>query len=65
MCLDSIYSDGYSFQIEMHYRAWKKGFHLIEIPILFIDRLAGQSKISKKIIVEAFFIVWKLKWSTR
>jgi len=62
ICLDGIHSDGYSFQIEMHYKAWKAGFQILEIPIIFADRYAGRSKISKKIIFEAFFIVWKLRW---
>ncbi len=60
--LDSVKSNGYSFQIEMKYRMWKKGFKLIEIPIVFIDRRAGVSKMSKKIVYEAAFLVWKLKF---
>jgi dolichol-phosphate mannosyltransferase len=60
--LDSIHSDGYSFQIEMHYKTWKKGFKLFEIPIIFADRYAGKSKISRRIVIEAFLIVWKLRW---
>jgi dolichol-phosphate mannosyltransferase len=60
--LDSIHSDGYSFQIEMHYKAWKAGFKILEIPIIFADRYAGRSKISRRIVIEAFFIVWKLRW---
>lgn len=58
--LDKIHSEGYSFQIEMHYRAWQKGFKLKEIPIIFIDRPYGSSKMSKQIIWEAFLVVWKL-----
>jgi dolichol-phosphate mannosyltransferase len=60
--LESVKSNGYSFQIEMKYRMWKKGFKLIEIPIVFIDRRAGVSKMSKKIVYEAAFLVWKLKF---
>lgn len=60
--LDSVKSNGYSFQIEMKYRMWKKGFKLVEIPIVFIDRRAGVSKMSKKIVYEAAFLVWKLKF---
>lgn len=60
MDLDKIKSNGYSFQIEMKYRMWKKGFKLIEIPIVFIDRRAGVSKMSRKIVYEAAFLVWKL-----
>lgn len=60
--LDRIHSDGYSFQIEMNFKAWKKGFRIGEIPIIFIDRAAGSSKMSKKIVREAIWMVWKLKW---
>ncbi len=59
--LDEVKSNGYSFQIEMKFRMWKKGFKLIEIPIVFIDRRAGVSKMSRKIVYEAMFMVWKLK----
>jgi len=60
--LDSIQSDGYSFQIEMNFRAIHRGFHIREIPIIFIDRRAGTSKMSKRIVREAIWMVWKLKW---
>lgn len=59
--LDKVRSNGYSFQIEMKFRMWKKGFKLKEIPIVFIDRRAGVSKMSRKIVYEASFMVWKLK----
>jgi dolichol-phosphate mannosyltransferase len=59
--LDNIRSGGYSFQIEMNYKAWKKGFRIKEIPIIFIDRSIGKSKMSKKIVREAVWMVWKLK----
>lgn len=59
--LDAIHSNGYSFQIEMNYKAWKKGFRLIEVPITFTDRVHGTSKMSKKIVREAVFMVWKLR----
>jgi dolichol-phosphate mannosyltransferase len=59
--LGSIKSDGYSFQIEMNYLCAEKGFRIGEIPIIFIDRHAGSSKMSKKIVREAVFVVWKLK----
>jgi len=58
---EKVHSNGYSFQIEMKFRMWKKGFKLIEIPIVFIDRRAGVSKMSGKIVYEAVFMVWKLK----
>ncbi|MBD3384142.1 glycosyltransferase [candidate division KSB1 bacterium] len=60
--LDIIESDGYSFQIEMNFRAWKKGFKLHEISIVFTDRVAGTSKMSHKIIREAIWMVWKFKF---
>ncbi|NOZ61300.1 MAG: polyprenol monophosphomannose synthase [Calditrichaeota bacterium] len=60
--LDDVRSDGYSFQIEMNFKAWKKGFRICEIPIVFTDREAGSSKMSKKIIREAIRMVWKLKF---
>lgn len=59
--LDKVRSNGYSFQIEMKFKMMKKGFKLIEIPILFIDRRAGESKMSRKVVYEAYFMVWKLK----
>jgi len=59
--LDKVVSDGYSFQIEMNFKAWKKGFKICEIPIIFTDREVGRSKMSKRIIREAIWIVWKLK----
>lgn len=59
--LEKIGSDGYSFQIEMNFKAWKKGFKICEIPIIFTDREVGSSKMSKRIIREAIWMVWKLK----
>ena len=59
--LDKIYSEGYSFQIEMNFRVWKKGYKMIEIPIVFVERKIGTTKISKRIILEAIFIVWKFR----
>ena len=59
--LDEVKSNGYSFQIEMSFRAWKLGFRLKEIPIIFIDRAIGKSKMSKKIVHEAVLMVWRLK----
>jgi len=62
--LDDVRSNGYSFQIEMSLRAYKKGFRIKEIPIIFYDRTAGESKMSKKIIREAVIMVWRLRiWS--
>jgi dolichol-phosphate mannosyltransferase len=59
--LDNIHSDGYAFQIEMHHKAWKRGFKIKEIPIIFIDRHADSSKMSDKIVREAVMVVWKLR----
>jgi len=59
--LDKIHSDGYAFQIEMNFKTWKKGFRIKEIPIVFTDRVAGSSKMSKPIIWEAVWVVWKLQ----
>ncbi len=60
--LDDIISDGYSFQIEMNFRTWCNNFRIKEIPIIFTDRRSGHSKMSKKIVWEAIFTVWKLKF---
>jgi dolichol-phosphate mannosyltransferase len=59
--LDKVKSNGYSFLIEMKYRAKKKGFSIGEIPIIFVDRHAGTTKMSKAIIWEALIIVWKMR----
>lgn len=59
--LDAIKSDGYSFQIEVNFIVWKKGFRFTEIPIIFTDRVVGSSKMSRRIILEAMFLVWKLR----
>ena len=60
--LDSIRSNGYAFQIEMVYRAYKKGFKIAEIPIIFYERNSGSSKMNKKIIREAAIMVWRLRF---
>ena len=59
--LEKVRSSGYSFQIEMNFRAWIKGYKLIEHPIIFIDRTIGQSKMSKSIMFEAIWMVWRLR----
>ena len=59
--LDKVKTNGYGFQIEMNFRFWAKGFRVKEIPIVFVDRRNGVSKMNKKIILEAVFLVWKLK----
>ncbi len=58
---DKVKSNGYSFQIEMKYRAWRKGFKIMEVPIVFTERTEGQSKMSKKIVWEAMHKVWELR----
>ncbi|MBI4417980.1 MAG: polyprenol monophosphomannose synthase [Ignavibacteriales bacterium] len=62
--LDSVHSNGYAFQIETTFIAWKKGFRVCEIPIVFVDRRVGVSKMSKNIIYEAAWLVWKLKFKS-
>jgi len=59
--LDRVRSDGYAFQIEMSYKCWRKGFRIREIPILFVDRRAGFSKMNRRIIWEAVWMVWRLR----
>ena len=61
--LNRIKSEGYAFQIELKYRAFKRGFRLLEFPIVFKDRRQGKSKMSKKIILEAVYRVWQIKMS--
>lgn len=62
--LNKVKSNGYSFQIEMKFKFYKKGFKITETPILFIDRRAGSSKMSRKVVYEAYFMVWKLKFKS-
>ena len=59
--LERIRSNGYSFQIELLFKMWKKGFTIKEIPIIFYERVQGKSKMSRKIVYEAVFMVWKLR----
>ncbi len=61
--LDNIKFIGYAFQIEMKYSAWRKGFKIKEVPITFVDRTEGVSKMSKGIVKEAILGVWKMKFS--
>lgn len=62
--LSAIHSNGYAFQIEMNFLTWKKGFRVCEIPITFVDRRVGVSKMSKGIVYEAAWLVWKLKFKS-
>jgi dolichol-phosphate mannosyltransferase len=59
---DHVRSNGYAFQIEMSFRAWKRKFRIAEIPIVFVDRTEGTSKMSKSIVREAVWMVWRLRW---
>lgn len=59
--LSQVRSNGYAFQIEMSVRAWRKGFKLAEVPIVFVDRTEGQSKMNKKIVREAIWMVPRLR----
>ena len=61
VALDRVRSNGYAFQIEMSFRAWKRGMRLAEIPIVFVDRVEGQSKMNKRIVREAVWMVWWLR----
>ncbi len=63
IALDDIRFIGYAFQIEMKYRAWRKKFSIREIPITFVDRKEGQSKMTKGIVKEAILGVWKMRFS--
>jgi dolichol-phosphate mannosyltransferase len=59
--LSKVRSNGYSFQIELNYRAWRAGFRLMEVPIVFTERTEGKSKMSKAIVREAAWKVWELR----
>jgi dolichol-phosphate mannosyltransferase len=60
--LEEVHSNGYSFQIEMTHRLWRRGMKVVEVPIVFTDWLRGQSKMSKQIVHEALIMVWRLWW---
>ena len=62
--LSQVRSNGYAFQIEMSVRAWRKGFKLAEVPIVFVDRTEGQSKMNRRIVREAIWIVPRLRLMT-
>jgi dolichol-phosphate mannosyltransferase len=63
--LDAIRSDGYAFQIETTYRTIERGFRVREVPITFVDRVAGKSKLSRRIVAEAIVVVWRLRFERR
>ena len=62
--LDSIHSNGYGFQVEVNYRCHRAGFQIVEVPIKFVDRRVGKSKMNAGIVVEAAGVVWRLKFSS-
>lgn len=59
--LNRVNSNGYAFQVEMHYRTWQAGFQIVEVPVIFTERTEGQSKMSKAIVREAAWKVWELR----
>ena len=63
--IDGLRSDGYAFTIEATWRALKHGARVVEVPIVFTDRVAGASKLSRRIVIEAALLVWKLRWEAR
>jgi dolichol-phosphate mannosyltransferase len=63
--LDAIRSNGYSFQIELSHKIWRQGMRIAEVPIVFTDRFQGSSKMSAKIVREAFWMVWRLLFQNR
>ncbi|MGH7571133.1 MAG: polyprenol monophosphomannose synthase [Gemmatimonadota bacterium] len=60
--LGDIHSNGYAFQIETVFRAWRYGYRVVEMPIVFVDRDVGASKMSKRIVLEAIWMVWRMRW---
>jgi len=60
--LSRVHSNGYAFQVEMHYRTWRDGFKIQEVPVIFTERTEGQSKMSKAIVREAAWKVWELRF---
>jgi len=65
IAIDGLRSDGYAFQIEATWRAIKQGARVVEVPIVFTERVAGASKLSRRIVIEAALLVWKLRWESR
>ena len=63
LTLSSVRSNGYSFQVEMNYRAYQKGLRIAEVPIVFADRRVGASKMNRRIVLEAVTMVWQLRWA--
>jgi dolichol-phosphate mannosyltransferase len=63
--IERLRSDGYGFTVEATWRALRRGVEVVEIPIVFTDRVAGASKLSRWIVFEAALLVWKLRWESR
>jgi len=61
LSLDAVRSNGYSFQVEMTYRAIRRGYRVVEVPIVFEDRRVGKSKLSRQVVLEAMLMVPRLK----
>ena len=61
--LEGLVSNGYAFQIELHYKIWRRGFRICEIPIVFTERREGESKMSRQVQIEAAKMVWRLKFA--
>jgi dolichol-phosphate mannosyltransferase len=62
---ETLTSDGYVFQIETTYRALEAGLTVVEVPITFTDRIAGKSKLSRRIVLEAMVVIWRLRFGSR
>ena len=65
MDLASVRSSGYAFQIELTYRTIRRGFKVVEVPITFVDRRVGKSKMSRGIVAEALWMVWKIRFDAK
>jgi len=63
--LGSVRSSGYAFQIELTYRTIRRGFKVVEVPITFVDRRVGKSKMSRSIVAEALWMVWKIRFDAK
>ena len=62
--LNSVGSNGYAFQVEMNYRCYQRGFRVVEVPIVFVDRRVGKSKMGTHIVTEAMLVVLRLRWQS-
>jgi len=62
--LSTVRSNGYAFQVEMNYRCYQRGFRVVEVPIVFVDRRVGKSKMDTHIVTEAMLVVLRLRWQS-